>query len=386
MCRIFGMSYGDVPERLTTAEMAMIMYPALVHQGPHAWGWMSTDENFDGIDWEKTPGRCDTRKAQAQQAANIDPNPRWFVGHVRYATHGKPEDNRNNHPIPHDNIVGVHNGVLKNHDRILDVTGREDPKAIVDSEAIFAAVNKWGHKKGLSKIEGAMVTVYADVRKPKLLYIGRTQGRQLSLGFTTRGNLIFASEEQALRALMPDVEFASFSTIRMNRLLIVREGKIVNRMNLGDQTYVPPPARRIVTSREAAEVADWFDLDARPPTAGTALDRILASARVVDVRDEEMARNARAAHRAVARGSAMFPTNVRTTEDRRRQTSKPASRFTTTPCDIVQADGTPPPDVPKKKRQHNQNEKLYYYKGELLTHDEYVEVLADEEADQMMTP
>ena len=31
------------------------------------------------------------------------------VGHVRYATHGSPSDNSNNHPILQENIIGVHN-------------------------------------------------------------------------------------------------------------------------------------------------------------------------------------------------------------------------------------------------------------------------------------
>ncbi len=61
---------------------------------------------------------------------------RVFLGHCRQGTHGDKEDNENNHPIKIGNIVGIHNGQIKNHDLIFKHLGcKRDGQ--VDSEAIF---------------------------------------------------------------------------------------------------------------------------------------------------------------------------------------------------------------------------------------------------------
>lgn len=227
MCRILGMCFGGHPEDLEPQEIAAILFPALVRQGPHAYGFMQNVN--DTITYNKWPGRSDTREANTNILNSIEPEANWVVGHTRWATHGDPADVLNDHPIPHGRIIGVHNGVLTNHEEILAVTGREDEKTKVDSEAIFAAVNKWGHVKGLRRVKGAMVAVYANVNQPHTLYIGRSSGRQLTIGFTDRGNIIFASDKEALLRLEPEIGFLRFSTVSENRLLKLRGGAIIER-------------------------------------------------------------------------------------------------------------------------------------------------------------
>lgn len=61
---------------------------------------------------------------------------RVYLGHCRAGTSGDKEDNENNHPIKINNLIGVHNGVIKNHDVIFKNLGcKRDGK--VDSESIF---------------------------------------------------------------------------------------------------------------------------------------------------------------------------------------------------------------------------------------------------------
>jgi len=61
---------------------------------------------------------------------------RIYLGHCRAGTTGDKEDNENNHPIKIGNLVGIHNGIIKNHDVIFKKLGcKRDGK--VDSEAIF---------------------------------------------------------------------------------------------------------------------------------------------------------------------------------------------------------------------------------------------------------
>lgn len=340
MCRIFGISYGDKPEQITANEIATILYPALVHQGPHAWGWMTYDPKHgsDAIKFFKTPGRCDTRKAMMKQIRQIPESPQWLVAHLRYATHGKAHINANNHPIPHGHIIGIHNGILRNHTDILKVTGREDSKATVDSEAIFAAVNKWGPMKGLRKVSGDMVTVWADDRKPERLFLGRSWGRQVSIGRTTNGNIIFASEEQALYRLEPHVRFTKVSRVSENRLLTIVNGDIVDRKTFAEPTHAKftPAAPRWTGP---TSLSDW---------------------------ERRMYWDHSIEDRARRRGELLFPSG-----NGKGKPQKPKSRRVSPDLydEIVDISTGPLPEP--------EDTKLYYLDGELLTASEYRLALED---------
>lgn len=356
MCRIFGISYGNGKrEVLTTTQIANILYPALVHQGPHAWGWMTFNENEKAVDWQKFPGRCTTPIAEKTRTAMIDPDAKWLVGHVRFATHGDPKDNRNNHPMAHGNIVGVHNGVLRNHEDILKKTGREDPKTQVDSEAIFASVNKWGPKKGLARIDGDMVTVYTNLNRPHVLHIGRSHGRQLTIGWTLNGNMIFASEMQALLALEDETNtiwFEKFSTISENKLLMIRNGQIVQKLQFA------PPRPKVY----APKVPDVIGRGPKLVPQGKASKPF---ADWLAEHDADVAKR---------RGAKLFPKAPAGSEERReRRSRRPSVEHQFDHVEIVDGDGQP-----SKPRTPNQNQKLYYYNDQVMTRAEYDAVIEAE--------
>lgn len=58
-----------------------------------------------------------------------------IVGHCRFATHGDPQDNRNNHPHPAGRGWLVHNGVVRNYAQLLRRYGLQ-PKTGCDSEVL----------------------------------------------------------------------------------------------------------------------------------------------------------------------------------------------------------------------------------------------------------
>ena len=65
-----------------------------------------------------------------------DHRSRVYLGHCRAGTNGDKEDNENNHPIKIGNLVGIHNGQIRNHDIIFEKLGcKRDGE--VDSESIF---------------------------------------------------------------------------------------------------------------------------------------------------------------------------------------------------------------------------------------------------------
>lgn len=251
MCGIVGMCYskdGASVEEWTPSDMAQMMIPGSVHRGPHAWGWMSYSGQ-DAIDVFKCVGRSDTKRAI--KSMEVDPESHWWIGHVRYFTHGDPSNLLNDHPITHGNITGVHNGVIHNYQEVLDITGRHkhnnDEEAEVDSESIFAAINKWGHKKGLDKIRGDMVAAYVDHRYPEVIRLARTVGRPLWIATTPTGALIFASEPQIITNT--GIECSEPSQLMTHRILTVKFGKITKRQNLDAaiKTQVSQQSRVSVT-------------------------------------------------------------------------------------------------------------------------------------------
>lgn len=275
MCGIFGMSYGEqgaAGELWTPTELSTLMFPAIVHRGPHAFGWMSYNPST-GITIQKFPGKVTDHMSRVC----LDDECAWFVGHVRYATNGSPDLNVNNHPLTHGKVVGVHNGVLRDWKRIISTTGREDDTAEVDSEAIFAAVNKWGDTNGLRRIEGDMVAVYARTNHPGILNIARTYGRPLVYATTEAGSLVFASECCVIDACGMTTSDPEDFTGRYRRLK-VKKGAIVERAQFRTDPG-PSKSRRVTTTRGVRGITDYFDdlrgssLLSTDPPSGQAAER-----------------------------------------------------------------------------------------------------------------
>lgn len=80
-----------------------------------------------------------------------------WVGHNRSATIGENTTN-NAHPFQHSNIVGVHNGTIRNKWELTD----SGYKFQVDSDALFNGIKLHGAKETLAKVDGAYSIVYFD--------------------------------------------------------------------------------------------------------------------------------------------------------------------------------------------------------------------------------
>src|SRR3954465_9642849 len=81
--------------------------------------------------------------------------------HVRDYTKGHPRIEANNHPIRHGDVVGVHNGIIVNDEHIMARHSfqRAEPEMTVDSETIFALVDRYGSSpKVLGELRGSMAT------------------------------------------------------------------------------------------------------------------------------------------------------------------------------------------------------------------------------------
>jgi hypothetical protein len=233
----------------------------------------------------------------------------------------------------------------------------------VDSEAIFAAVNKWGPTKGLRRIRGNMVAVFANRFEPEVLRIARTSGRQLTLGFTKKGNLIFASDEFALHKLEPEIRFDHFTTISENRLLVVKDGKITNRYTFRKpsrrlapaarispvliqpprpRAYVPPPAQIVIPSARQMQAAQH-----EHPSERLTLSEYQD---IIERREQ----------RAQRRGDMLFPKSTARQIVSSGKSKKGKARDA------------------RKRAAAIEHGELRYYEGQLLTEREYLEMLKSE--------
>ncbi len=120
--------------------------------------------------------------------------------HVRDYTKGHPTIEGNNHPVRHGHIVGVHNGIILNDEEIFErhAIQRYEPSMTVDTEAIFALVERFGPwGKTLEQLRGSMATAWVDERERGAVYLARGVGRPLWTGECREG-IFFASTQHAL--------------------------------------------------------------------------------------------------------------------------------------------------------------------------------------------
>lgn len=119
-----------------------------------------------------------------------------LMGHNRYATMGSITT-KNAHPFVHDNIIGAHNGTLKNK-YVLP----EGHKFQVDSDALYNAINQVGLDEIYEKIDGAWAMSWIDGDKDTLNFI-RNDERELYLCYSTdRKTMFWASEKYMLKTVL----------------------------------------------------------------------------------------------------------------------------------------------------------------------------------------
>lgn len=354
MCGIWGISYGSNREEWTTTELAQLLFPETGHRGPHAFGWMT----WDGSGTPTVVKHIgDVRQVRNLEKVELDDNAKWVIGHVRYATNGSPSYMNNNHPIEHGDIVGVHNGRIHNFTDILKETGRTDDMAEVDSEAIFAAVNRWGHRAGLRKIEGNLATAYTRVSRPSSIYIARSTDRYtLWFGRTPAGNLVFASELAILRSVFGR-SLTHVRQLKPYHMLRIVDGKVIETEEYMEPPPPPPPppvyrpSERVLrpierrpVSRGNVDLSRWRNV----PGAGILHELANMSPLSTTPVTDEFARRM----------------NARLDDTKKSKKRGRKNRQAITPRGYHDGDEVRPG--------------TFYYNGLLLTEDDYINAIADE--------
>ena len=237
VCGIAGYSIaGDAGIDRTLAAQALLA--GIAERGADAVG---VAYRADGA--SVTVRKQQTGASALLETLSLPAGARQVLVHVRDYTKGHPTIDTNNHPIRHGAVVGVHNGIIENDDALFAQYGieRAAPDMTVDSEAIFALVNRRPRDLSvLEELHGAMATAWLDERDADTLHLARGLARPLWIG-RGRRLLFFASTRAALQLVERTLRInLRFDAVGEGRKLEIADGRIVHRARFGpDRRYRP---------------------------------------------------------------------------------------------------------------------------------------------------
>lgn len=151
------------------------------NRGGQSWGYY-TQEN--GI--FKAMG--DAQEMEKSQLDDMSSS-RLLLLHTRFATHGA-KTVENSHPFQFGHIVGSHNGVLYNHEKL---NAKFDREFVVDSMHFLKHVEEG--RDTFVDIEGYGATQHVDLNKPDSVFLTKFNGGSLAV-FQVAGLGIFWSSLQ----------------------------------------------------------------------------------------------------------------------------------------------------------------------------------------------
>ena len=148
--------------------------------------WKSVMPSYEMVehpDWDK------------KIITQLDRSTTAVIGHVRYATHGTVSI-RNAHPFQMGEVMGAHNGVLSNHNKLADKMGK---KIEVDSEVIFGALNRYKMKTALEKLDGDYAITFVK-KDSSVVHLARESSRPMNVAYWKKARTLFwASTEEILQ-------------------------------------------------------------------------------------------------------------------------------------------------------------------------------------------
>lgn len=196
MCGIAGFVISDKDfGKIDTERMTLVLARMMEQRGKDATG-ICTVSLRGRIELRK-----DALKAEVFLAGRkgIGRSAQTALIHTRAATQGSPSNPLNNHPIRYENIIGIHNGMVRNDDDLFDVM-KWERKAQVDSEAIFASIHHYPKlHDGLEAIDAGWAIAWIDQAiEPRTLWLARGRSNPLFYGRTVEGSTVFASTKEAV--------------------------------------------------------------------------------------------------------------------------------------------------------------------------------------------
>lgn len=204
MCGIWG--WVAKADKGPNLERIAAIVKATESRGRHAFGFAWVDGR-GVLRAFKQQGQLSEKRAYLRFLKDA----RMIIGHCRYATHGDPENNLNNHPFPADGGWLVHNGVIGNHEQLCE---RHDLEMITecDSETLAlmvetfsgSMISRCANAVGETLAESSLAMMGLWARPNRLIAIRR--GNPLHVG-EVAGGYYLASLDKAMPsavASLPD--------------------------------------------------------------------------------------------------------------------------------------------------------------------------------------
>lgn len=228
MCGIVGVaSPGPMSVQMKEFFQSLLFHDVV--RGHHATGVAAVDTLDRSLTVEKKAIPAPVFLANEEIMDNLfhyKHNFNIYIGHNRWATSGTKDADMNAHPFIHSDVVGVHNGSLRNQ-RLLD----DHKDFVVDSDNLFFHLNKNGLEDTVKKTDGAYALCWYDKRDNTLNFIHNGE-RPLALGKLTNGCYVWASEFGMLTWLVRRHKSLAFDTymedgVKMQNVYNVAKNKHV---------------------------------------------------------------------------------------------------------------------------------------------------------------
>lgn len=200
MCGIAGwVLHPDDMRSFDLAATAAILAKEIEHRGKDATGFLTVNARGN-MKVRKAPVRAELFLASRE---GIGSGARLCLIHTRAATQGSPKIMGNNHPIVSGDIIGIHNGMIRNDDVLFKANPTWVRSFEVDSEVIFAGLDKVYPRSNqaefLEMIEGSMAIAWINKRDPFRLNLAKGAGNPINVMWNEQGSLFFASTYMALK-------------------------------------------------------------------------------------------------------------------------------------------------------------------------------------------
>lgn len=212
MCGIVGV----MSPTAMSVQMKEFFHDLLLHdvvRGPHATGVAAIDTMDRKLTVMKkaVPSYVFLQdKEQMEPLFEFKHNFNIYIGHNRFATSGARDVDANAHPFVHGDIVGVHNGSLRNQ-KLLD----NHEKFVVDSDNLYNHLDRNGLDHTITKTDGAYSLVWYNKEDNSLNFI-RNDERPMAIGKLSNGCWVWASEIEMLRWLVTRHKSLSWATYKEN--------------------------------------------------------------------------------------------------------------------------------------------------------------------------
>lgn len=264
MCGLVG-AVGDLaPFKHRDAVEMMLKLDVL--RGEHSTGVATVDKTGEIAVNKKLGNPYELFDSRRYKAA-VSRYDLWvMMGHNRYATKGKI-NSKNAHPFRFNNVVGAHNGTLR------DVTNLKEHKAFeVDSEALMYNVELDGVEQVLPKLRGAYaLTIYDD--RDEAFYLARNDERPLFYCYTTDGKTMFyASEEWMLEVSLSrlKVGYKQIHSLEVGKMLRVERDPVkgIKVFVRNFEVYKAPVIKAVSSSPKPREVVKFTIDGPQKPSYG----------------------------------------------------------------------------------------------------------------------